>query len=415
MKRQRIMVGIVAGILLLALAMGPGLAQEPEERAQAQGAMAIDAVVSSTFSYQGMLREDGTPVTGTRDMVFHLFSDDACAAPVGGNISRPGVQVEDGVFSVELTVGQDYFNGQGLWLGIQVEGVTVGCQEILPVPYALSLRPGARIEGPQEMFDALHAVNTADTGESYGVYARTYASLGRGVYGYASASSGLTYGVYGRSNSTIGTGVYGYVGSSSGQTYGVRGESNSAEGVGVYARGRDAGADLILGGNADTATGDDGKIFSDPDYTSSDIYLITNDTLRVDLDQDNDGEDADFEIRNGDDTLIFNVDEDGTVAFGGTGVAAFPRPAYDSGWVSLGQGATANRTHNLGGNADNYVVDFTCQHASYGRHIIGLGGDVGAGYYGAFWRNLTTSAITLERANNDLECPQVRVRIWVYP
>jgi hypothetical protein len=238
------------------------------------------------------------------------------------------------------------------------------------------------------------------------------------VYGYASSDSGLAYGVFGQSNSTSGTGVFGRVGSSSGQNYGVWGQSNSTSGAGVYARGLDTGADLILGGNADTTYGDDGKIYSDPNYASSDIYLISNDTLRIDLDQDYDGEDADFEIRNGADALIFNVDNDGTVTFGGTGIAAYPRPAYDSGWVTLSPGAYANRTHNVGGNVDNYMVDLTCKTSgTSGINNWGVGGDVGdAGeYYGAWWSRLTTTSIRIEPWDHDTDCPQVRVRIWRYP
>ena len=390
-KGHRIIVSIVFVSLLLALTLGPGLAQEPEGRAEPQGPVAVEGIVGTKFTYQGMLREDGAPVTGTRDMVFHLFSDDACTTMVGGNISRPGVEVDDGLFSVELDVWADDVNGQGLWLGIQIEGTTVGCQEILPVPYALSLRPGAWIEGERTDWDAIHAVNTATEGYSYGVYGKSDATDGRGVFGRASASSGVTYGVYGRSDST--------------------------SGAGVYARGLDYGADLILGGNG---SNDDGRITSDPRYASSDIVLVANDTIRLDLDNDGDGEDSDFEIYDKDNHRIFDVDESGQVTFGGTGIAAFPRPAYDSGWVTLSPGATASRSHNLGGDVDNYVVDLTCWKSAGGGAGVnnwGVGGDVGdAGeYYGAWWSNLTTSDITLHRWDDDTDCPQVRVRIWVYP
>jgi len=391
MKQKVVIAGLCVLGVVLALTVGPGLAQEQTEREQPQGALAVEAVVSSKFSYQGMLREDGAPVTGTRDMVFHHFSDDACSTMVGGDISVPGVQVNAGLFSVELPVSASSVDGQGLWLGIQIGGVTVGCQEILPVPYALSLRPGAKIIGDQTGWDALHAVNVANTGYSFGVYARTESTQGRGAYLYASAVSGAAYGVYGR--------------------------SDSPQGAGVVARGLDAGADLILGGNANTTLGDDGRIISDPDYASSDIHMIANDGIRVDLDQDGDGEDADFEIRNGDDALVFNVDESGDVSFGGTGMVAFPRPAYDTGWVALSPGASANRTHNLGGNTDNYVVDLTCKRSGgAGVNNWGVGGDAnGSEYYGAWWSNLTNSAIALHRWDNDSDCPSVRVRIWLYP
>ena len=111
--------------------------------------------------------------------------------------------------------------------------------------------------------------------------------------------------------------------------------------MGVLAKGIDSGPDLILGGNADTSAGDDGILTSDPDFVSSDIVIKSNDTIRLDLDNDNSGEDADFEIRNETDTLIFNVDNGGTVQMGGAGIAAFPRPAYDTGWIPLTTGASA--------------------------------------------------------------------------
>ena len=38
--------------------------------------------------------------------------------------------------------------------------------------------------------------------------------------------------------------------------------------------------------------GDDGRLNSDPTYPSSDLVLVSNDTLRIDLDNDADGEDA---------------------------------------------------------------------------------------------------------------------------
>jgi hypothetical protein len=66
-------------------------------------------------------------------------------------------------------------------------------------------------------------------------------------------------------------------------------------------------------GNADTGGGDDGRIHSDPYYLSSDIVLVTNDTIRIDLDDDGDGEDADFEIYDKDNNLIFDVDDSGEV------------------------------------------------------------------------------------------------------
>ncbi len=390
MGHRRMLLGVCSLGLLLILVIGPGFAQDPEERGQPQGTMAIEGIVGSKFTYQGLLREDGAPVSGTRDMTFQLYDDAACTVAAGGPIAMPGVEVANGLFSVEVSVSHALVLGEGLWLGIEVEGTEVGCQEILPVPYALSLRPGARIEGEMASWDALHLVNRATTGYSYGLYSQSRATDGRGVMAYASATTGTTYGLYAR--------------------------TDSADGAAVYARGVDAAADLILAGNADTLLGDDGRISSDPVYPSSDIHILANDGVRIDLDQNGDGEDADFEVRNRDDALIFNIDESGDVTQGGAGIAAFPRPAYDSGWRAISPNSTLNLTHNLGRDADKYVVDLACKHATYGRHNWGLGGDVDVpDSYGVYWLNLTTSAIQVHRNNTDGECPEIRVRIWMYP
>jgi len=242
-------------LVVLAGSGGLGLAQEaepPEGKAQPQGAVSIDATVGSRFSYQGRLKEGGRPVTGSRDMTFRLYSDDSCTTQVGGDIVKSGVPVADGLFSVELDVTHDDFNGQGLWLEVEVDGTKVGCQEILPAPYALSLRPGATISG------TLPAL-TGRSGNALGQLARlqvthvfpfiTY-SVGAygegdwGVYGYSPKSLG----VRGMSAGTAGTGVYGFAQATSGATHGVYGKAQSPDGYGGYFENAGGGAALKAAG-----------------------------------------------------------------------------------------------------------------------------------------------------------------------
>ena len=147
MKGKRILtVTLVLG-LLLALAAGLSLAQgpEPQNEAQPQAEVSISAVVGSKISYQGVLKENGNPVTGNRDMVFRFYDNSSCSGSPLQSVTRNNVPVDNGLFSVDLSVSQSHFNGQGVWLRVRVEGTNLGCEEILPVPYALSLRPGANI------------------------------------------------------------------------------------------------------------------------------------------------------------------------------------------------------------------------------------------------------------------------------
>jgi hypothetical protein len=490
---KRTLISLLVLILLLTLPGELSRAQEPPpgDDPRPESPLAVDAEVRGAFVYQGELREGGVPVNGTRRMVFQLYTDSGCTTAIGDETVEE-VEVSNGLFTAEVLGDRNSIYGRQLWLGVAVGPLgseeAVGCQEILPVPYAISLRPGARIDGNLNNWDAIHAVNTALTGNSGGIYGRTYASGGRGVYGfasetsgmnygvygisqspngfgvygknnsgagpavgiqgetesdmgravygYATAESGTTYGVYGRSDSTTGRGVMGFADASSGENYGVYGETDSSSGAGVFATGAGTGADLILGGVDGSTTGDDGRLYSDPRFPSSDLHIHVNDGIRIDLDEDGNGEDADFEIRNMDNTLIFNVDEDGTVTFkdkdnkvvfkiyyggdvefGGTGLTAFPKPAYDSGWVDrdLFEGANCKiLTHNLGGSTDKYVVDLQFKNGSNITNS-GIGGDnFSTSGRGGIWQNLTTTQIELCFWYGDVALDEIRARIWVY-
>jgi hypothetical protein len=95
----------------------------------------------------------------------------------------------------------------------------------------------------------------------------------------------------------------------------------NADTSGVYARSvSDSSPDLIVSGsgpgNRANVIADDGVISSDPDFPSSDIILSSNDTVRVDLDVNADGEDADFEVRNSSNDILLDVDSRGNVGIG---------------------------------------------------------------------------------------------------
>ena len=102
---------------------------------------------------------------------------------------------------------------------------------------------------------------------------------------------------------------------------------------------------------------------------------------------------------------------------GPNGGAPFPRPAYDSGWINLESGESKQLTHNIGGNPENYVVDM--QNSNWGVSNLYISG---ARFYqngvehftGAYYHHLTNSTISVRRQPQDLNCPAVRVRIWVY-
>lgn len=133
--------------LLLALWLTGGEAGSlrAADLTQTTGAADAAAVVGSNVGYQGYLTESGTPVSGLRTFTFRLFTDSACTTAASDDIVVPAVQVKDGNFATAAPIDAATFNGQALWLRVQVSSVTLGCREILATPYALGLRPGAQI------------------------------------------------------------------------------------------------------------------------------------------------------------------------------------------------------------------------------------------------------------------------------
>ncbi|HNS01679.1 MAG TPA: hypothetical protein PKM78_04785 [Anaerolineae bacterium] len=98
--------------------------------------------------------------------------------------------------------------------------------------------------------------------------------------------------------------------------YGGRFVNTASGGAGAYTiGGGNAAADLILGG---TASGDDGRIYSEPSLSDSDVLFFTNDEAHIHLDEDNNSNSA-FVIYNGANTSVWSVTEAGlAVAAGGS-------------------------------------------------------------------------------------------------
>jgi len=217
--------------------------------------------VASTINYQGQLtdQDTGNPLSGEYDMQFLFYNALTGGSQVGTTVTRNNVAVTNGLFNVKLDVNQADFNGQGLWLEVMVEGETLGPrQEILPVPYALSLKPGATMSAPLDGA-VLRAENT---GSGTGIYGKS--SDGRGVRGHSSTSYG---GFFSSDNDHF---------------------------------------DLALGGAV-------GRINTDPDDENSNLILSSNNDVTVRLDNDG-GEESKFRIKNSSGIDVCTVNEAGDLS-----------------------------------------------------------------------------------------------------
>lgn len=106
---------------------------------------AIAAPTDRSFTYQGQLKQSGTPVSGNADLVFTLWDASSGGAQVGSTLTVSNATLVNGLFTVDLDFGPNSFNGDGRWLEVQARRPAgVGTyttlsprQAILPTPYAL--------------------------------------------------------------------------------------------------------------------------------------------------------------------------------------------------------------------------------------------------------------------------------------
>jgi len=113
--------------------------------------------------------------------------------------------------------------------------------------------------------------------------------------------------------------------SNSAMSYGGLFRNAAPGGAGLYAAGGDNTApDLVLGVYG---SGDDGRIYSWPELTGSDLLSFSNDEVHFHLDEDNNSDSA-FVIYNGANTAVWTMSESGAVSFGTEAGAYGPRAAY---------------------------------------------------------------------------------------
>ncbi|MEJ5253591.1 MAG: hypothetical protein WHX60_17070, partial [Armatimonadota bacterium] len=74
---------------------------------------------AQTFTYQGMLKQAGVPANGNYDFQFSLWTAASGGSQVGSTLTRSGVNVAWGVFSVELDFG-NVWDGSDRYLQIAV-------------------------------------------------------------------------------------------------------------------------------------------------------------------------------------------------------------------------------------------------------------------------------------------------------
>jgi hypothetical protein len=273
-------IGLILSTMSILL-VGGALQATETNQALPQAVAELNAVPNQ-ISYQGVYTQNGTPVTGSRDMSFRFHFTSTCSTIPIWTTNLDDVSLQNGLFHVVLNVNPTVFNGEPRWLRVIIDGETLGCEPILPTPYALhSASTGALHGHPVDPSDpsggsflfwtgsewapTSHVATNPATGTSSngdllglrghailpyapspapnpattGVLGISDSRNGRGVSGQATAPTGPAFGVHGTSASQDGRGVYGLATGSGGQIYGVYGEATGTEGTsfGVYGEG----------------------------------------------------------------------------------------------------------------------------------------------------------------------------------
>jgi hypothetical protein len=245
----------ITALLVACAAMGSADDAAPDRMADIRGSddggLEAASAVTSSINYQGRLTDSGgNPLSGTYTVTFSLYE-----TATGGTALRTDTQsvtVTDGLFSTTISLGYYLFDGRALWLGIKVgsDPEMTPRQELRPVPYALSLRPGAVINVTDPWGYALGVMNDgvngcgiltiADTGvesrsldeSGYGVYASTLGDYSTGVY--ASTSGNYSTGVYAYTEADNSDGVIAFTNGDN--SNGVFARTWGSYSLGVYAR-----------------------------------------------------------------------------------------------------------------------------------------------------------------------------------
>lgn len=146
-----------------------------QEDVDPAGVGAAAYIVNPTMNYQGFLTDSGgSPVNDTLDFTVSLWDQEGAGAGVQwwGPEVHNNVDVARGLFSLVLGSSvalevQDFLNA--LYLEIEVDGTTLPRQPLRGVPYAMTLAPGAYIEGDD---DTRPMISVRQQGADFAIWAQ---------------------------------------------------------------------------------------------------------------------------------------------------------------------------------------------------------------------------------------------------
>lgn len=108
----------------------------------------------TTFTYQGSLNTNGSPVTGSYDVQFTLFATNSGGTAVARPVTNSALTVANGQFIATIDFGAGVFTGTNYWLDLAVRTNGTSAfteltprQALTPVPYAVFANTASNLSG----------------------------------------------------------------------------------------------------------------------------------------------------------------------------------------------------------------------------------------------------------------------------
>ena len=173
------------------------------------GGTAVAAGLGTDFTYQGRLTQDGSPISASCDLQFGLYDAASGGSQIGSTLSKTGVSVSKGLFTVSLDFGSGAFSGDARWLDVAVRCPTgsgsyttlTPRQLVSASPYALYApsaggAPWSGLTGvPSGFADGVDADTTYTAGNGLALSGTTFAAdttyLQRRVSGTCDSGSAI--------------------------------------------------------------------------------------------------------------------------------------------------------------------------------------------------------------------------------
>ena len=251
----------------------------------------VSALVSSAFTYQGKLTNNGVVLNTYCDFIWNFYADSSGGTSLATDTDT-NLLVTNGLFTAVVNVPSLVIDGNARFVEIQVRCPTgtgdyttlSPRQELLAAPYALGLRlPFAHTINTSTV-PVFSVTNSGGTGSSPSLLGSSVGSTG--VSGISTGGASADNGVYGETNSssTSEAGVKGvstaaaaggYFSSSTG--YGVYGSTSSATDFGGYF----TNSTITTSGGALYANGDAKQSLTGDGFVKAGLYVDCGSTASI--------------------------------------------------------------------------------------------------------------------------------------